>query len=94
MGLERRATIFLVRGRFNRGDLECHLHHFDTSELYSTPDEQTVTVAPAIFHVLLASRHHPEATAGGPSRRILAKISRNTSRGTATSAIWKTTDRA
>ena len=31
-GLERRATVSLVRGRFNRGDLECHLHHYDASD--------------------------------------------------------------
>jgi len=69
--------------------------HFDAFDGYSTPREQTITVAPVISHVLQTTRHHPDTATGGSTtltevshgRRILAKISRNSSRGTATSAI-------
>ena len=77
-------------------------HSIDACDRFSTPCEQTVTVAPVISHVLHTTRHHPDTAIGGStaltevsrSRRILARISRNSSRGTATSAIWNTTDRA
>src|SRR5271156_4091132 len=44
-GLEHETTGFLARGHLNLGDLERHLHHFDTSEPFPTPHEQTATIA-------------------------------------------------
>jgi len=92
--VKRETRVFLVRDRRIRCVLVNHLHHFDLSDSLSPTREQTATIAPAILHVLPARHDYPETVVGSRSRRILAKISRNTFRGTATSAIWKITDRA
>ena len=86
--------MFLVRSHRDCDDLEGHCLHCDAFDGFPTPYEQTGTVAPAFSHVLSAIRHHPDAAIGGRSRRIRSKMRRNTFRGTATSAIWKTTERA
>ena len=57
------------------------------------PSEDTSSVVSSISLRLLSLFLHPDVAVANLSRPIPSRMTRNNSRGTATSAIWKTISR-
>ena len=60
---------------------------------FSMPSEDTSSVVSSISLRLLSLFLHPDVAVANLSRPIPSRMTRNNSRGTATSAIWKTISR-
>ncbi|MGD0744397.1 MAG: hypothetical protein ABSA45_04500 [Verrucomicrobiota bacterium] len=57
---------------------------------FSMPTEDTSSLVAIVFMRVLSLFPYPDAAAGNLSRPIPSRMARNNSRGTATSAIWRT----
>jgi hypothetical protein len=73
-------------GRFGVIGAFPHVLHCPTQTLSQW--SRVIHAIPSTFSL------HPDAVAGNPRRSIPSRMARNNSRGTATSAIWKTNCRA
>ena len=71
---------------WNRG---CFVDCFGSRRPFSPGCEDTSSVVSAIFMRLLSLFLHPDNTVANFRRSIAFRMSRNSSLGTATSAIWK-----